>query len=194
MVEYYNQFIPRDKEYASELCFVKINNDATKNICIRDHSYAEFKKDFIKYNGYYASDDALMLRNPKYCQEILEKNRDILNKVSYIRRYLSYVYIIKNEQNPELEGRTMIFYFGYKIFQMLLLEKKIYEHSFNLNIKPINVYGNMLSSYDDSHFSSKEYYIENMDLNLNDKLRYKRIDYNNLDRMFKLQKLLVKMK
>jgi hypothetical protein len=46
MGEYYNQYISNGKEYISEICFVKINVDNTKNIVIRDHSYAKFKGNF----------------------------------------------------------------------------------------------------------------------------------------------------
>jgi hypothetical protein len=119
-----------------------------------------------------------MLRNPKYKQQLIDMNKDILNDV----------------QNPELEGRIMLFYFGHRISQIISLEKNKYEHSFNLITKPINVQDFVLLSYDNCYFSDKKYYMEDMDLNLDDKMRYKRIDYNNLDRMLKLQKILVKMK
>lgn len=87
----------------------------------------------------------------------LNTQHEIVKNINSVVRNYVFIKVIKDKQNPQLEGETMIFYFGKKILDILkgsgnYLQSKVFKKSFIIDTKLIGGFPN----YDNSHYTDND--------------------------------------
>ena len=122
---FYNRYITKNvvKTYHSKIFFLSLNRDfpdltSTSNVR-RSYStkkynllYVIFDNPFTHLNGYYNITDF-------YIQHIKGKNEKskYINSISDAPRYFTNIKIIKDYENPQLNGKVMLFKMSLKMYK-----------------------------------------------------------------------------
>jgi len=133
------------------MTYVKMKDPKYKSL----NGYYDSPKNFGEQcdltNTYFALD--------KHDNPVIKENKECLNKVT---KFYSYVYIVEDKNQPELEGKILIYQYGWKIKEKIEAEWKgknpekakcdIFDlatgKDFDLNIKEVGGFPN----YDTSRF------------------------------------------
>lgn len=177
----YNLYF-KDFPFESEIAIVKVSDDyswITQQLC-----YINFKNEYKKYTGFYQYDYANIFI-PKEKERLLNKHRDFIDKIERTTKHFAFIQVLKDRENPDLEGKILPFQFGERIKKINEnQENKIHNNIFVLKIKMTMGFQN----FDDCYYSDEKYSVTDYSLNLNiTKRPY--IDLEKLDRTFKLQKI-----
>ena len=126
MIEYYNKYfniISENDSYNSEIAFINTNNT-----CIfKESAYVEYiENNTLKYGIFKMTDELKKIyfefrNNPDFIHKIIKKIQISTNNYSYIK-------ILKDNINPQLEGKIMIFKFKHKISETIgtyIIKEKI---------------------------------------------------------------------
>lgn len=160
-----------DDIYTSEIAFIN-----TPNTFINKELY------FVKFvknsniDGYYL-DNNQYLKNLYFDNKIYHKDISKISKyiseVDMCKRYYCYIRIIRDAQNPQFEGQTMIFKFGKKIYDMIteylsLNKIMIINNVFLLNVRNTSGFFN----YDHSKFIDQKIYLYDSNLDINNDIKF----------------------
>lgn len=191
-MEYYNPYIrPKFKNshssfynresdaYRSEIAIVKTK----ETIIFRDLFYINFKK--LAKDGMYLKTEEL--KNEYFNLKKEGYENDIILNLNPIKSYFCYIKIIKDPQNPQLEGNLMLFKFGRKIHDIIFnyyTDESDINKTLLLNVTRFNQFYN----FDKTKFSNNfaEY---KLDKDLNKELNFKRISITNLLRKEKINNI-----
>ncbi len=195
MTPIYNQYLrlKLDVKYVSEIAFINNNNPIIK--C--DTFYVEFNSKLNKKPGFF-TDNNNYLRN-LYLETtkdsildtdiiLLKHSNNMITKVQRAMSYYSYVKIIFDSINPQLNDQIMIFKFGKKISDKIseyLQSEKQFNNTFKLIIE--NKYG--YSFYDNSYFTLNDFTITDLNLDIESEIFFKQINVKQIEREEKLKKL-----
>jgi hypothetical protein len=185
MTPMYNQYVRfnNHKDYESKIAFI----NSKKTVATYNVFYVEFSQQTEKYrNGFYKDTDnflrSIVCGNHKHIK---------INKVQHVTQYFSYIKIIKDVQNPQLEGQIMIFKFGRNIYEAL--QDKILDEVFRLSMRNIAGFPN----YDHSHFTGRtlsETEITDLSLDIDSEISFKTFNIKEIEREEKLKEREEKLK
>jgi hypothetical protein len=143
--------------------------EVVENAVLEKHTHYIKLEDHPELNGTYDCQKVFGETNPLYdAFWKLKNSRSVLDQekaknVSRTTKYYSYVLIVEDKQHPELEGKIMIFPYGFKISQKIKEEKQgtygsacnIFDladgKDFRVVVKKIGGFNN----YDSSRFMEK---------------------------------------
>jgi len=190
MFEYYNKYINHinpDNSYISEIAFVNTNNTFISD----EIAFVEYIDDNKWKKGIFKMTDELSKIYLEFRTNSNYTNERIKN-IQYSKTNHSYIKIIKDNNNPQLEGKIMIFKFGRKIFDEIVYECEtlndhgyIIDKSFKLNISRIGAFPN----FDYSQFTNNKYKIEDYSLDIRNDINFKTLSISNIIRKEKLKEL-----
>ena len=192
-MEYYQRYIkpPFNGTYQSEIAFV--NNDLF--VQKREIFYVEFAKGckngfFIDNNNYLKSIYRLVkYKNLNEQKEFLKLSNGYIYNMQPLTKYFSYIKVIKDNQNPQLEGNIMLFQFGSRIFDSiknyLVDNKGIFNNIFKINVCLTN---SQFPNYESCQFIDNEYFIEDNTLDYS-QLKYNKINIKQIERKEKMEKI-----
>ena len=193
-MEHYNQYIKPvfndSTPYISEIAFINI----ATSVLHKTPFYVEFKEGKNDKRGFYQDFNDylkfLYLCNKKYNKNISDITKNKINTITPCNFYYSYIKIIKDTQNPQLEGQTMILKFGYQI------NKKINEYFiknksqiFNNIFKITVVYSNIYLNFDKCHFLEEKLTLTDNSLDINNEIIFKVFMSKQIERKEKLKKI-----
>jgi hypothetical protein len=168
--------------YLSEIAFVKINDNFKKNFFRSSEYWVTFKNG---KQSMFSIDDDLQLFNKK--EQFLNRYKEIKD-FHRTTRYHTYVKILNDFINPQLNDKIMLFTFGTKIFN-ILNDNEINAHNkiFNLIIRLTSGFPN----YDRSVFTNHDYQVEDKSLNIKDDIIiHPKLDIiKDLEREYKIKKI-----
>lgn len=178
--------------YESEISFVESFDDFNKNFLQRDEFWVEFKNEYNKLNGFYQINIPVNNFFGKAKSDFLEKYKDKIHNIECAHRHYAYVKIINDKVNPHLNGKIMLFRYGRRIHEMLLAyPNTTFSRTFLLKIKMTSGFQN----FDDCKFSTNNYYVRDINLNIRNIPSLKRLDLiKDLERKFKLSQITKKIK
>lgn len=193
MTEFYNRYIS-NKEYNSEILFINTN----KTILEKKLYYINFAKTCI--NGLYEDkNDYLNSLYWKYKdnqEHLLLNSNGFINNLQFSRQYFSYIRVIRDIQNPQLEGKILIFKYGSSIFNILMTYFNI---SGNVGFGSLGSFSNIFylknvlrkpyNDFSNSKFLPIEMIETNLDLNIESELKFKKIDIVSLVRKEKIENI-----
>jgi hypothetical protein len=173
------------KPYISEIAFINTLIPIISKKIFYIKYYDSKKNDYYQdYNNYLSNVYFSRLKNDNKFP-----NNEI-NEISYCNFNYSYVKIIKDIQNPQLEGETMLFKFGNRI------KNKINEYfiknnsQFFSNIFEINVtYTNIYLNFDNCHFLEEKIVLTDNSLDLNNEIKIKFFMNKKVERNEKIKKI-----
>ena len=193
MTPIYNKYLnPNLKEtYVSEIVFIK---DSQFPIATYKIFYVKFVEHLSTKTGYYTDNNNYL--NKLYWdhrnseddtnQFLLNRSSNLITGIQPSTTYYSYVKVIKDKKNPQLEGQIMIFKFGEKIHQKIVSAKNI-NNIFKLKIVVDSTYG--YHSYDESNFTNTELNIIVENLDITSEIFFKQINIKAIEREEKLKNL-----
>jgi len=184
------------EKYISEICFINsvnpiiskdlfyIESDRIdKNFYVDDSSH--YLRDLFKTIRFVDGEDRTNL--------ILKNSKGFINEIRYNRRYYTYIKVIKDEKNPQFDGKIMIFQFGNRVMNIidnyhLSCNGNLFNNTLKLIISTTHNYLN----YDSSYFTHNILNITDNNLNLNfeKNLNFKTLNILAIDRKEKLQKII----
>ena len=186
-MNFYNKYIRKDafnlslyrKEYIADIAFVEIDG---QSIVKRVETYIKFNKSLHIPNSYYFYKYLGLSEKVDF----ISKNSDIIQDILQSFRYYSYIKIINDKNNPDLNGKILPFYFGFKINDIIdnnieLLHKNV----FRIVVSTVGTFLN----FDKCHFTDVEYSVEDKALSLKNKFLKKQFDTVQFRRKLKLKKL-----
>jgi hypothetical protein len=194
MTTLYNQYIrpisPKD-EYNAKIAFVQ----TPKGIISKKIFYVKFV-DESKDGFYYDSNKylvnllgrkAVMSKNGSLFDEakFLEISNNRITDVTPSINYFSYIKVIEDKRNPQLEDKIFILKFGYKINSIIRNQNGTYKKVFHISMKLTHGYPN----YDLSCFTNEDINIVDNTLDLESEIFYKTINMIAVERKEKLQKI-----
>jgi hypothetical protein len=191
-MEQYNRYIKPSPNYISEIVII----NAQPSIIDVKLFWVQFAKDKINFK------DNFFLDNKEYLSKIFKKVRFTSNLESdylkeskgYIKsiqpstQYYSYIKVIKDIQNPQLEGQIMLFKYGKRIKDIVdnqIIANKRFENILKINVTLASGFHN----YDRCYFTDTEMIINDNTLNLESEIKFKTIDIISVERKEKLQRL-----
>lgn len=190
----YNYYINKSDCYKSEIAFINIQNPIIK----KPLYYIKSKNtDYLK-TGFYVDNEKQHLQkfyNKYFHNYGLSNNHiedDYIEDINISIRYYSYIKILKDENNPQLEGEKMIFYFGKNINDKIynynyILKNKKFKHTFQFNMYKKQQF----PVYDNSFFTNNKIEIYE-DLDLETLLNFKVYNRLKMDRRKKLENIFKK--
>lgn len=179
----YNYYMSKCDHYYSEIAFIN-----TQIPIIRKTIFFIESK-----NNDYMKTDIYVDNDKQNLKEITHKFRDrdffdeFIGHIQPSVRYYSYIKVIKDENNPQLEGENMIFYFGKKICDKIenyLFYHTNFRHTFQLRMYKKEYF----PVYDDCLFSNNICEIHE-DFNIESQLNFKVYNRLKLDRRKKLENI-----
>lgn len=192
-MEMYNKYIIPIKDfYESEIAFVESFDDFNKNFLYRDEYWIKFKNEYSKLTGFYHMDILANSFFGKTKEEFLRQYDDKIDLVECAHRHYAYVKIINDQLNPQLNGQIMLFRYGRRIYDKLNQYKsKTFNRTFILKVKITAGFQN----FDDCHFSKNDYYVRDINLNIQNIPSLKKLDLiKDMERKFKLNQITKKIK
>lgn len=182
--------------YSSDVCFVDIG-DISKSIQERNYMYITFNEDNKKHTGFYNLTNKNIF-NPIIKKHYIDINKNLINDITPVRKYVSYIMVLNDNNFPLLRGDIMLFSFGKRMMEKINNTDDIYNRVFKINVKKTSGFLN----YDDCFFSKKYNVLQlkmlsninQLKLSLDDKIMKPNIDLDNLNRSFKLMKIKKVMK
>jgi hypothetical protein len=196
-MEYYNQYTnpykktpDSDKKFESEIAFVRTNDDFESNIKSYEMYYIKYQNGkFGYYTPYTLKYNTVHEEYMRDRNFYLDKYKEIISEIQYMKRYYTYIYVIKDIVNPQLEGKILPFFHGLKIKQKIDDNMELlFEKTFELNIRLSSGFPN----YDYSKFTDNDFKIESKGLVIN--APHPPICLATLDRTYKLKKLMNSIK
>jgi hypothetical protein len=184
MIDRYNQYFGGSKDdYSSIISFVNAN------IPIVEKSLF-----FIRFKDNSKYKDNFYLENEELKKIYSDKRKtgkisdDRIREIMYGKRYFSYVKIIEDTYNTQLEGQVMLLMYGGQIKKIIidyLNSNTSFKNTFRFIIKKIGGY----PSFDECFFTAEELEITDFTLDINSELNYKNYSPLNVERQEKLEKL-----
>lgn len=200
MTPIYNQYIKPNLEesYRSEIAFI---NSKTSIVC-KNLFYVNFTNNLIKNNGFYLDNNDLFKKLYSVVRNVSDLNdeqlhlkysNNLITRIQPVINYYSYIKVIKDKQNPELEGKIMIFKFGRKVSEIIakyLYENKDFSNTFQLIVSLDNGYAKY-HVYDKSHFNfiNETINITDNTLDINSEISFKQINLKTIEREEKLKNI-----
>jgi len=203
MTNLYNTFLLKPsfsnpkKKYISEISFI---SDFVKF----ETYFVKFSECLTKYTGFY-SDQNNYLKNLYWINRNNRNNRNgvsfVDNKTDFLKMtnnsiediaprttYYTYIKIINDKQNPQLEDQIMIFKFGSTIANMISeYESGIYKNSFIIDEE----YSREYPCFDKCHFSKNEMSFFDKNLDIKSEISFKKFNLIAIERREKLKKISV---
>lgn len=187
--QYYFKNNRFDEPYESEIAFINTNNGTIK--CI-DIAYIEYTKNNKTAYGYFKSDD--FTKQQYYISKNSSKNQTEqhkrISKIQISTWYFSYIKVIKDKQNPQLEGEILLFKFGRSLAGVIgeyLISNNHQEIKNTLKLE-IN-YKHGVPNFTESFMIDEELYLRDDTLCIDDEIKFKHFNTLNMDRKEKLKKL-----
>lgn len=200
----YNGYIQPQPGYRSEIAFI----NTSPAIITRRVFYVEFAKEKGQKDGFYLDNkyylDSLYKKvrwgsrsgnrfapNSEFEDDdvkYLRESKDYIRRVDTQVQYYSYIKVIKDIQNPQLEGQIMLLKYGRKIHDHIsayIVDKKGFNHTYEINVKLTSGFPN----YDNSRFTDTEMVLVDNKLNLDTEVKFKTINILSIERKEKLQKI-----
>lgn len=196
MTPIYNQYLKatKDEKYSSEILFINTNKPVVEFRTF----YVEFEKSLNKKSGFYLDNNDylknLYYKIRQYDTSLdnetlhLKYSNNLITNVSSSLGYYSYIKVITDTKNPQLEGQIMILKYGRKISYKIaeyINSEKYYHNTFKINIELVSVYPN----YDGSYFTNKELEISDDNLDIESEIFFKQINIKAIEREEKLKHL-----
>jgi hypothetical protein len=195
MTPIYNQYLRPNisEEYVSEIAFINTNNP----ILSYKLFYVDFNKNINKKSGFFIDNNDYLRKiyieitkdtNESRESIILRSSNNILTNIQPASKNFSYVKIINDIKNPQLNDQIMIFSFGQRIFNVIteyLRNEKYFNNTFKIKIQ----YRQGFLNYDNSFFTKNELTLTNLDLDLKNEIFFKQINVKQIEREEKLKKL-----
>jgi len=187
MTEYYNKYLTNISEsetYISEVSIVNTNNIYISSFV----AFVEYIEDNKWKKGIFNMTDELKEIYFQYKKNSKYINKRIKN-IQISRHYYSYIKIIKDKKNPQLEGQIMIFKYGNKICN-IINNYVIYNHLSSVN-HTFMIQVAKKSGFPDFNisFTNNEQKFEDYSLNINNDINFKILKISNIERKEKLKKL-----
>jgi len=209
MTERYNPYIKPTNSvpYVSEFAFV----NTTTPILFKDLFYVDFKKG--GHTGFYNDNNNYLkklfwdvrrstpkplylgsLNNPESIEQVyLNKTQDFIRNVQPSKHYYSYVKILEDKQNPQLEGKIMIMKFGTKIKD--IIQEYFANFSFSTPFDFKNTFKIIVSlkmgfhNYEKCYFTDTNINVIDNNLDLNQEIKFLTITLLSIQRKEKLEQL-----
>jgi len=180
MTPFYNQYLrPSKNEYSSKIAFIQ----TTKGIISKKLFYVKFVDS--KKDGFYYDNNGYLFNILKIKQDSIKKSHNLIVDVSPIVNYFSYIKVIEDKQNPQLEGSIMIFKFGYTLYAKIVNRNGLYNKVFNIGIKLKTGF----PDYGVSCYTDENINIVDNTMNLESELLFKTINNIAEERKEKLLKI-----
>ncbi len=188
MTEIYNNYIRNTSEYetfVSEVSFINTHNTLISNYI----AWVEYIEDNKWKKGIFKMTEELKEIYLKYRTDTKYINKRI-KAITISQTNHSYIKVIKDERNPQLEGKTMIFKFGNntaKIISKYMKDNKLnsIDNTFMIIVSLDIGYPN----YNNCHFTSNKNKIEDYNLDIGNEIKFKNLKLSNIERKEKLNKL-----
>jgi len=185
MTESYNKYFSRhNTDYQSTIAFINTNN----TVLMKDLFFVEFKDNSKFKNNFYLSDENLR----KMFLQIRTRNMQFqdayIKNISYIKKYYSYVKIIEDEYNPQLEGKVLLMSYGVSIKNRIDLYFDCHTN-FKNTFRFVKKTHQTFPDFVESFFTSEELEINDSNLDIDSEIRYIKYDPIKVERKEKLQKL-----
>lgn len=181
MTEYYNSYfnkISDDENYMAVVAFVNTNNTCVK----RDVAYIEYIEDNKWKKGIFKMTDDLKKIYFNYKNTNIFLNKRIKN-IQHAAQNHSYIKILRDDKNPQLEGKIMIFKYGLKISSIItdyITKNQLnsIDDTFVVNINKKRGFIN----FDYCFFTNNKYKIEDYSLDILSDFNIKSLNLLNIDR------------
>lgn len=189
MIDVYNRYIG-NKEYDSQILFINTN----KSILEKKLYYINFAK--ICTNGFYEDKNEYL--NSLYWKYKDDKNKLLLNSDGFIndlqfsRQYFSFIRVIRDYQNPQLEGKVLLFKYSHSIFNILmtyLSQNGRFNNVFYLKNVLIPNFYYRFNDFSNSKFLPEQLTEVNLDINIESELKFRKIDIISLVRKEKIENI-----
>ena len=194
MTNLYNLFL-KPGNYVSEISFIS-------SFIKYENFYVEFSECLKNDTGLYADNNNYLkylywtIRNRKNVFPLLTwpddetyylnmTNNLITNIIPRTVHY-TYIKVIKDKQNPQLEGQVMILRFGTAIGNIISkYESGIYKNSFILTVDKKSGF----PCFDNCHFSKNEMNFFDKNLDIKSEICFKKFNLKAIERREKLKKI-----
>lgn len=182
----YNYYLSGQSKYSSKIAF--INNNSNVSICSRNLYYIVSNNDDYLKSGLYLDNNNLELR--KLLVEFETNNKlsnDNLFSITSHFRYYTYIRIIEDSYNSQLEGENMIFYFGNSIYNKIKYHLMCHNNVNNIfNINFVSKYG--FPDYSNSTFIDEKCEIYD-DFDIDSEIIFKTYNSLKIGRKQKMKKI-----
>lgn len=199
MTPIYNQYIIKNRndkgilmDYKSEIAFIDKNKPFISSVLY----YVTFCGELKDKTGFYLDNNNYLqkLLNFKLLKDIsfLEQTSGIIEDIKKVNRHHSYIKVIKDNQNPQLEGQIMLFYFSRIIFDKIahfILENSKIDKTFIIDVESLSFGSQLYPSYQNSHFTDNEAESIYLNMDIESELIYKTINVSSIIRKKKLDKM-----
>lgn len=177
-MEIYNKYFIKNKPYNSEICFVNVKHSKTVS---NSYHWVKFSKESGLKDSKYKIDH-ININTDK----LVNDNKDILKSVHYKQDgYFSFIKIIDDKINPQLNGNIMLFKFDYGILKYFSYET--YEKTVILDIRYYNK-----QKYISITPTKNDMVVYIKDLKINDYVKIPKLDVGLIRRYLKIKKLNIK--
>jgi len=185
-MEFYNKYLRNSSEtYISKIIFIN-NLDYKKSIISKELFYITFNKSckdgfFIDKNNYLHN----LTNSYRLGKNLNELSEGYINNIQRAYNYYSYIKVIDDRQNPQLNGKLMLFKYSRSIyFKIINLNEIEFKYIFNLVIK--DKYG--FNDFSESNFTTS-YKKEIMEFDIEKHLSFEIFNIKKITRTDKLKKL-----
>jgi hypothetical protein len=182
MIPIYNQYIKPTPytNYISEIAIINTKNTIIK----KDIFYIEGVDDSPIKSGFYSDNNDYLLN--LYFNSQYAVNNNILKSINYTKKYFTYIKVIEDLNNPQLNGQVMIFSFGRTLFNVFSSHGNIFNKTFRIKVNIKNGF----PDYSNCDFTNKNVNIFDNNLNLDSEIFYKKINIESIIRKEKLEKII----
>jgi len=159
-MEFYNNYISQlTKQYNAEIAF--LSND----ILINEVFFLDFVDQYHKQRGFYRDQfgylKSLFWEARKSYVDVNKfafEKTDLITSMNHNKQFHTYIQVINDIQNPQLNGQFMIFKFGFTIYSKITDNMPdIYDNTFMIKINLKHTMIGLLNNYDNSHMLEKHY-------------------------------------
>ena len=194
MTERYNPYIkPNYVNYVSEIAFI----NATPAVVFRELFHVIFDKGgqtglYLDNNGYLKKIFWEVRKSGNNdVKEYLKRTQDFIKSIQPSISFYSYVKILEDKQNPQLEGQIMIMKYGRKIKDIIqdYFANSNYQSFQNIFKVIVSLESLGFPNYDRCHFTDTEIKIVDQKLDLNSEVQFRTINLISLQRKEKLEQL-----
>ena len=185
-MEFYNNYIKPQihKNYIAEISFVKTKN----TVIAKELFYVQFIDNKYRDSYYYDCNGylkQLYWNSRKNNVDISNSNDNFISDINYIKLYFCFIKIIDDKQNPQLNGKIMIFKFGRKIKDIIQnsYSSVVFDYSFKLDIS-IQSLGYFV--YDYCYFTHNKSDVDDDTLYIESVIKFKTFNITAIKRKEKL--------
>ena len=191
-MEFYNRYIKPELGYTSEIAFVNTSVVSKRLFYVTFLNEKKHKSGNFLDNNNYLHNLYLSVRQYQKFSDasrlFLERSNNLITKVETVIRYYSYIKVLDDKQNPQLENQIMILQFGNSIKDKLkdfAYKTPFFDKTFKMIVGLVGTYPN----YDKCYFTDKNMIITDNNLNLESELHFKTLNIKALERKEKLQQI-----